>query len=166
MINAEQVKTPCEAAGVGMTAKEYLEQIRQIRQEISFINQHIESIRTECEYHPIQLDSTGGSHLNYRTDKLSEKMAEVVDLTRELEEKRAEWILKESEIRKTVDKLSNPSEREVLVLRYMAIHPRKPYAPLGWKTIGFRMGYTAEGARKIHDKALKNFDKIINCTES
>jgi DNA-directed RNA polymerase specialized sigma subunit len=150
-----------------MTAKEYLEQVRQIRQEIIRLGEQIETIRTDVgSYHPIQLDDTGASHLNYRTDKLSEKMAAVVDLCSELEDKKADLILQEAFIRKLVSMLSDPREREVLTLRYLTIHPRKPFAPIGWKQIGFRMGYSAEGARHLHDRALKSFSQIIKKTES
>lgn len=84
-----------------MTAKEYLEQVRSYRQEIIQLSEQIETIRTDVSsYHPLQFDDTGASHLNYRTDKLSEKMAAVVDLCIELEDRRADLILKEAEIRK------------------------------------------------------------------
>ncbi len=150
-----------------MTAKEYLEQTRRIRLEIIHLNEQIETIRTDVgSYHPIQIDDTGASHLNYRTDKLSEKMAQVVDLCTELEEKKAGLILKEAEIRRNVSRITDPKEKEVLVLRYLTIHPRRPFAPIGWKTIGYRMGYSAEGARYLHDKALRDFTKILNSTET
>lgn len=150
-----------------MTAKEYLEQTRRIRLEIGRLNDQIETIRTDVgSYHPIQIDDTGASHLNYRTDKLSEKMAQVVDLCAELEEKKAGLILKEAEIRRKVSQMTDPKEIEVLTLRYLTIYPRKPFAPIGWKSIGYRMGYSAEGARYIHDKALKSFAKILNSTET
>lgn len=145
-----------------MTAKEYLEQVRSYRQEIIQLSEQIETIRTDVSsYHPLQLDDTGASHLNYRTDKLSEKMAAVVDLCIELEDRRADLILKEAEIRKKVSDLSDPGERELLTLRYLTINPRRVYAPIGWKEIARKMSYSVEGVKKIHKRSLLHFSEII-----
>lgn len=145
-----------------MNAKEYLEQSRKIRQEIIWINRQIEEIETSLGYHPLQLDDTGGSKSNYQEDKMSEALAKVADLYADLQAKKAELIIKDEEIHKEVDKLDDIREREVLRLRYLERHPRRLIAPLGWRQIGFRMGYTAEGVRKIHSKAIKNLTEILN----
>lgn len=145
-----------------MTAKEYLEHVRAYRQEIIRLGEQIETIRIDVgSYHPLQLDDTGASHLNYRTDKLSEKMATVVDLCVELEDRRADLILKEAEVRKKVSDLSDPREKELLTLRYLTINPRRVYAPIGWKEIARRMSYSIEGVKRIHKRALLHFAEIL-----
>lgn len=149
-----------------MNAKEFLEGSRKIRQEIIWINRQIEEIETSLGYHPIQLDDSGASKTNYRGDQMSEALSKVADLYTDLQGKKAELIIKDEEIHKKVDQLDDIREREVLRLRYLERHPRKIIAPLGWRQIGFRMGYTAEGVRYIHDKAIKKLDKIINSTET
>lgn len=149
-----------------MNAKEYLEQSRKIRQEIIWINRQIEEIETSLGYHPIQLDDSGASKSNYRGDQMSEALSKVADLYTDLQGKKAELIIKDEEIHKKVDQLDDIREREVLRLRYLERHPRRLIAPLGWRAIGFRLGYTAEGVRKIHNKALKNLSKILKSTES
>ena len=149
-----------------VNAKEYLEQSRRIRQEIVWINRQIEEIETSLGYHPIQLDDSGASKSNYREDKMSESLAKVADLYADLQKKKADLIIKDEEIHRQIDKLEDIREREVLRLRYLERHPRRTIAPLGWRAIGFRLGYTAEGARYIHDKAIKKLDKIINSTET
>ena len=144
-----------------MNAKEYLEQSRRIRQEIVWINRQIEEIETSLGYHPIQLDDSGASKSNYREDKMSESLAKVADLYSDLQRKKADLIIKDEEIHRQIDKLEDIREREVLRLRYLERHPRRIIAPLGWRQIGFRMGYTAEGVRKIHAKAIKNLTEIL-----
>lgn len=144
-----------------MNAKEFLEGSRKIRQEIIWINRQIEEIETSLGYHPIQLDDSGASKSNYRSDQMSEALSKVADLYTDLQEKKAELIIKDEEIHKKVDQLDDIREREVLRLRYLERHPRKIIAPLGWRQIGFRMGYTAEGVRKIHSKAIKNLTEIL-----
>lgn len=149
-----------------MTAREYLEQSRRIRQEIAWVNRQIEEIETSLGYHPIQLDDSGASKSNYREDKMSEALSKVADLYAEIQIKKADLIAKDEEIHRQVNKLDDIREREVLRLRYLERHPRRTLAPLGWRQIGFRMGYTAEGVRKIHSKAMKNLEKILKSTES
>ena len=145
-----------------MNAKEFLEGSRKIRQEIIWINRQIEEIETSLGYHPIQLDDSGASKTNYRGDQMSEALSKVADLYTDLQGKKAELIIKDEEIHKKVDQLDDIREREVLRLRYLERHPRKIIAPLGWRQIGYRMGYTAEGVRKIHSKAIKNLTEILN----
>lgn len=148
-----------------MNAKEYLEQSRRIRQEIIWINRQIEEIETSLGYHPIQLDDSGASKSNYREDKMSESLAKVADLYADLQKKKADLIIKDEEIHNQIDKLEDIREREVLKLRYLERHPRRLIAPLGWRAIGFRLGYTAEGVRKIHSKALKNLSEVLKGVE-
>lgn len=149
-----------------MSAKEFLEGSRRIRQEIVWINRQIEEIETSLGYHPIQLDDSGASKSNYREDKMCESLAKVADLYSDLQREKADLIIKDEEIHKEISKLEDIREREVLRLRYLERHPKRITAPLGWRSIGFRLGYTAEGARYIHDKAIKKLDKIINSTET
>lgn len=149
-----------------MNAKEFLEGSRRIRQEIIWINRQIEEIETSLGYHPIQLDDSGASKSNYREDKTSEALAKVADLYADLQRKKADLIIKDEEIHRQVDKLDDIREREVLRLRYLERHPRRLIAPLGWRAIGFRLGYTAEGARYIHDKAIRKLNTILNSTET
>ena len=144
-----------------MNAKEFLEGSRRIRQEIIWINRQIEEIETSLGYHPIQLDDSGASKSNYREDKTSEALAKVADLYADLQRKKAELIIMDERIHEEVNKLADIREREVLRLRYLERHPRRLIAPLGWRQIGFRMGYTAEGVRKIHAKAIKNLNEIL-----
>ena len=149
-----------------MNAKEFLEGSRRIRQDIIWINRQIEEIETSLGYHPIQLDDSGASKSNYREDKTSEALAKVADLYADLQRNKADLITKDEEIYRTVDKLDDIREREVLRLRYLERHPRRLIAPLGWRAIGFRLGYTAEGARYIHDKAIRKLNTILNSTET
>ena len=145
-----------------MNAKDFLEGSRRIRQEIIWINRQIEEIETSLGYHPIQLDDSGASKSNYREDKMSESLSKVADLYADLQRKKADLIIMDERIHEEVNKLEDIREREVLRLRYLERHPRRLIAPLGWRAIGFRLGYTAEGARKIHAKAIKNLTEIIN----
>ena len=149
-----------------MTVREFLEGARRIRRDIFWINRQIEEIETSLGYHPIQLDDTGARKSNYREDKLSESLSKVADLYADLQARKADLILKNSEIDSAICKLDDTKEREVLRLRYLERHPKKPLAPLGWRKIGDKLGYTGEGARKLHDRAIKNLSTKLKSTES
>ncbi len=144
-----------------MNAKEYLEQYRAIRLKLVQLNDRILSIETEvASYHPRQLDDSGASHLNYREDKIIKAMERMESL----EEKKRALVLRADEIKENVGKVDDPLESMVLWLRYIEPHPKKPYAPLGWREIGKRINYSQEGAKKIHLRALKHLSE--KCTES
>ena len=144
-----------------MNAKEYLEQYRAIRLRLVQLNDRILSIEAEvASYHPIQLDDSGASHLNYREDKIIKAMTRI----EALEEKKEKLLVKADEIKESIGKLDDPLESMVLWLRYIEPHPNKAYAPLGWREIGKKINYSQEGAKKIHVRALKHLSE--KCTES
>lgn len=146
-----------------MTAKEYLLQYRDIQEEIGYIMQQIEEIESLLGYKSIQLDDSGASKSNFREDKMSTYLAEVGDLYSELTVKNAKLILKKQEIREMVDHLKDhPQERELLTLRYLTAHPKRLYAPLGWKEISRRMNYSLEGLKKVHARALTYLQDELN----
>ena len=61
--------------------------------------------------------------------------------------------LKRARTRDQIDlairRMENPDEQRVLRLRYLC--------GLGWIAVGRKMGYSREGAIKIHGRALQNF---------
>ena len=149
--------------GEQMNAKEYLEQYRLIRLRLLQLNDRILTIETEvASYHPIQLDDSGASHLNYREDKILKAMTKIETL----EERKAKLLLKADEIKENIGNVDDALECSVLWLRYIEPHPKRPLSPLGWRTIGSRIGYSQEGTKHIHERALKHFAEKIKKTES
>lgn len=144
-----------------MTAKEYLEQSRKIRQEIVWINKQIEEIETSLGYHPMQLDDSGASKSNFVPDKMCEALSKVGDLYTDLNEKKAELVIKNNEIYSRLELLEDVSEREVLRLRYLERHPLRPLYPIGWVLIARKMNYSKQGIIKLHSRALKHFGEVL-----
>ena len=150
-----------------MTIKQYLRQSVSIREAIFYLRERIEKIRTDLEYHPIQLDDTGASHLNYRTDKLSEKMAEIADLQTEYETKRLELEKKDDEIRQTIELLENTEYRAVLTARYLTENRRYPFRLNTWFAVANMCGLDGEeSARAKHNRAVKILEKNFICERS
>ena len=146
-----------------MNAREYLMQSLRIRESLHYINERIEKLKTDLEYHPKELDDSGASHLNYREDKFSEKMAEIADLEAEWEQKRIDLEKKNAEIRETVESLPNAEYVAVLTARYLTENRRTPCRLNSWVAVAFKLGMTSEEAvKQKHKRALRALQKIIS----
>lgn len=146
-----------------MNARDYLMQSLRIRESLHYINERIEKLKTDLEYHPKELDDSGASHLNYREDKFAEKMAEIADLQTEWEQKRIDLERKNAEIRETVESLSNAEYVAVLTARYLTENKRTPCRLNSWVAVAFKLGMTSEEAvKQKHKRALRALQKIIS----
>ncbi len=146
-----------------MNARDYLMQSLRIRESLHYINERIEKLKTDLEYHPKELDDSGASHLNYREDKFAEKMAEIADLQTEWEQKRIDLERKNAEIRETVESLPNAEYVAVLTARYLTENKRTPCRLNSWVAVAFKLGMTSEEAvKQKHKRALRALQKIIS----
>lgn len=146
-----------------MNARDYLMQSLRIRESLHYINERIEKLKTDLEYHPKELDDSGASHLNYREDKFSEKMAEIADLETEWEQKRIDLEKKNAEIRETVESLQNAEYVAVLTARYLTENRRTPCRLNSWVAVAFKLGMTSEEAvKQKHKRAMRALQKIIS----
>lgn len=146
-----------------MNARDYLMQSLRIRESLHYINERIEKLKTDLEYHPKELDDSGASHLNYREDKFAEKMAEIADLQTEWEQKRIDLERKNAEIRETVETLPNAEYVAVLTARYLTENKRTPCRLNSWVAVAFKLGMTSEEAvKQKHKRALRALQKIIS----
>ena len=143
-----------------MQVKEYLLQSVEIRQKLSYIKDRAEKLEADLGYHPIQIDDTGASHLNYREDKLCEKASEIADLEAEWQAVRIKREQKNNEIRAFIETLDNAEYIEVLTQRYIVENKRYPARLNSWVAIAFKLGMTSEEAvKQKHKRALKNLEK-------
>ena len=146
-----------------MNARDYLMQSLRIRESLHYINERIEKLKTDLEYHPKELDDSGASHLNYREDKFAEKMGEIADLQTEWEQKRIDLERKNAEIRETVESLPNAEYVAVLTARYLTENKRTPCRLNSWVAVAFKLGMTSEEAvKQKHKRALRALQKIIS----
>ena len=143
-----------------MTVKRYLLQSLIIREKIAYIEERIDKLTSDLGYHPIQLDDSGASHLNYREDKMLEKMVEKTDLEMEWNEERINLEKKNCEIRSFIESLDNPEYIAVLTERYITENKRYPARLNTWVAIAFKLGMTSEEAvKQKHKRALQKLEK-------
>lgn len=146
-----------------MNAREYLMESVKIRRNLSFLQERIEKLKTDLEYHPKPLDDSGASHLNYREDKFSEKMAEIADIETEWMEKRVELERKNNEIVAFINRLDNAEYIAVLTQRYITENKRNPARLNSWVAIAFKLGLTSEEAvKQKHKRAIRSLEKIFD----
>ena len=142
--------------------KDYLMQSVKIRQKIDYLKERAEKLEADLDYHPIQLDDSGASHLNYRGDKLCENIAEIADLEAEWQSARIELEKKNNEIRAFIETLDNAEYIEVLTQRYIVENKRYPARLNSWVAIAFKLGLTSEEAvKQKHKRAIRMLEKNI-----
>ena len=134
-----------------MTAKEFLRRTTKIRKEIDELENRIKETRASyMAPRAIQYDDMPKAHMP--TD-LSDYYARVEILVDMLLAKEKELIGVHADIVMTVDRLEDPDERRVLMLRYI---DRKP-----WIAIAHAIPCSERAVYYIHGRALNHLDEIL-----
>lgn len=136
-----------------MTGREYMETIRKVKREIRMIMDDIEretvlaagvkAIRYDVD--KVQTSPAGDrmaaiiARITEDTDRLNERISYLLDL--------------EETARRILVNLRDESAR-VLELHYLD--------GLSWVAISERMGYSDKHVFKLYDRALQEFDEILN----
>jgi len=131
-----------------MGAKEYLSRIGAMKAEISRIEQNIRQLEAALQ---------GAKAIRYDTVRVQSAPENAMERNiAELEELKAKWISKKTalirEIAETEEKIGKlePKYAELLYRRYVEGLPL-------WK-IAAKMGYSDEYTRKMHGRALTEFE--------
>lgn len=90
-------------------------------------------------------------------DFLAKNEAEIVDLTKLMQEKAAELRKKKMEAEKIVESLECPGERDVMRMYYLSL--KKDYRLHRWEDVAAKLGYTMRHTLRLHSDAL---EKIIS----
>lgn len=133
--------------------KEYLGQIRVIDKEVYFKLKEREEFKRSrksiqaVDYSKDLIQSTPENKIENAVIKLEE-------FTREISEKINEMVELKINISKQIDQLENVDERAVLRLRYVEHHT--------WDEVAEEIHFHVTYVHKIHNRALRNFEKVIN----
>ena len=135
-----------------MKAKKYLNQIRWLTIEIESRKEELKKIREEVYGITSAKDGprVDGSENSSKTEaaaiKLQEATARLVNTIAEREKVRVE-------IEETINRVEEPAERSLLLLKYREL--------LTWDEIAERIHYTARTAQRIHGRALQSIERIL-----
>ena len=134
-----------------MTAKEFLRRTTKIRKEIDELENRIKETRASyMAPRAIQYDDMPKAH---NTSDLSDYYARVEVYVDMLLDRERELIGVNADIMMTVDRIADPYERRVLMLRYI---DRKP-----WIAIANAIPCSERAVYYLHGRALRHLDEIL-----
>jgi len=138
-----------------MTAKEYLQTIKDRRDRIRNLLEEIEQLRADAEKVSINLDGMPRNSGQTSFEKLAIQLAETESqLTEEMS---GLW----SEVMKAhslIGQLSSAQRQRILTKRYL-------YGQR-WETIAYEMHFSWQHCFRVHDHALRELDKILEKEET
>ena len=129
-----------------MTTKEYLKQYQKMMEEVRCLDVEIEELWTQLTSATSNNDGMPKGTVQDRQTKLHAIMADKLQ-TKRSKKQVAEEIM--AEVLETIDKVTDPSHRQLLFERY--IQDKE------WKDIADDISYTEEYVRgELHGKALND----------
>lgn len=138
---------------VEQTAKEYLNQVRNLETKMKILKEEIDTLRE-------MVVSTGAVQQEERvmSSGVQDRMAETICKINEKEEEwnnlMREFALTRAEVIISIQKLNNSDYEQILYKRYC--QGKK------WEEIALDMNYSYQWVCKLHGRALLEIEKIIN----
>ena len=134
-----------------MTAREFLRRTIKIKKEIDELENRIKEVRASyMAPRAIQYDDMPKAH---RPTDLSDYYARVEIYVNMLLEKEKELIGTHADIVMTVDRIEDPDERRVLMLRYID--------GKSWIDIAHAIPCSERAVYYIHGRALRHLEEIL-----
>ena len=135
-----------------MTAKQFLSQARRIDKRIdNYVEEITQLLTLATKTTPsnaqerVQSSGTG--------DKVGDGASKIADLQREMDEWVDELIIKKEEIRKVIEQVDDTDCYDLLYKRYILYKK--------WEQIAVDKDITTMGVWKMHGRALKKVEKIL-----
>ena len=138
---------------VEMTAKEYLNQVRNLESKMKILKEEIDTLRE-------MVVSTGAIQQGERVlssgtqDKMAETICKINEKECEWNDLMREFALARANVIINIQKLNNPEYEQILYKRYC--QSKK------WEEIALEMNYTYQWVCKLHGRALLELDKVLN----
>ena len=134
-----------------MTAKEYLEQVSFLDEEIHTYRSELAELRDFAE----SIASAGfqsASKSNVPKDKTAETVAKIMELERKIDDRVNRLVELKIQIYYEIDKLPAREEKLLLKYRYLQFHT--------WEQIAEEMNYSERNVYYIHKRALRTFESL------
>ena len=135
-----------------MTAKQFLSQARRIDKRIdNYVEEITQLLTLATKTTPsnaqerVQSSGTG--------DKVGDGASKIADLQREMDEWVDELLIKKEEIRKVIEQVDDTDCYDLLYKRYILYKK--------WEQIAVDKDMTTMGVWKMHGRALKKVEKIL-----
>ena len=133
-----------------MTAKEYLQTIKDKRERIRILLEQIEQLRTDAESVSINLDGMPRNNGQTSFEKLAIQLAETESkLTEEMSGLWSETM----KAHNLIGQLSSAQRQRILTKRYLNGQR--------WEEIAYEMHFSWQHCFRVHGMALAELDKIL-----
>lgn len=133
-----------------MTAREYLQTIRDRRERIKVLLEEIEQLRTDAESVSINLDGMPRNNGQSSFEKLAIQLAEAeTQLTDEMSGLWSETM----KAHRLIGQVSNSQRQQILTKRYLKNQR--------WEEIAYEMHFSWQHCFRVHGLALAELDKIL-----
>ncbi len=138
---------------VEQTAKEYLNQVRNLETKMKILKEEIDTLRE-------MVVSTGAVQQQERVmssgaqDRMAETICKINEKEEEWNQLMREFALARAEVIISIQKLNNTDYEQILYKRYC--QSKK------WEEIAMEMNYSYQWVCKLHGRALLEIEKVIN----
>ena len=133
-----------------MTAREYLQTIKEKRERIKTLEEEIEQLRTDAESVSINLDGMPRNNGQSSFEKLAIELAEAESkLTEEMSVLWSEVMRAHS----LIGQMSSSQRQQILTKRYLKGQR--------WEEIAYEMHFSWQHCFRVHGMALAELDKIL-----
>lgn len=133
-----------------MTAREYLQTIKDKRDRIRILMEEIEQLRTDAESVSINLDGMPRNNGQSSFEKLAIQLAETESkLTQEMSGLWSEVMRAHS----LIGQMSSSQRQQILTKRYLKGQR--------WEEIAYEMHFSWQHCFRVHGMALAELDKIL-----
>ena len=136
-----------------ITAKEYLNQVRNLETKMKILKEEIDTLRE-------MVVSTGAVQQQERVmssgaqDRMAETICKINEKEEEWNELMREFALTRAEVIISIQKLNNSDYEKILYKRYC--QSKK------WEEIALELNYSYQWVCTLHGRALLEIEKIIN----
>ena len=136
-----------------ITAKEYLNQVRNLETKMKILKEEIDTLRE-------MVVSTGAVQQQERVmssgaqDRMAETICKINEKEEEWNELMREFALTRAEVIISIQKLNNSDYEQILYKRYC--QSKK------WEEIALELNYSYQWVCTLHGRALLEIEKIIN----
>lgn len=138
-------------------AKTYLRSIRSEQREIRVLTEMRENVYLSLLPPAIRYDKDKVQVSP--EDMVSERMARVCELDKEIDKRLAILDLHRAEAFRKIQEIENDNGRTVLLLYYL--QTKKDGKSYKWSDVAKDMSYSEENVKKIHGRALQELNKIM-----
>ncbi len=137
-----------------ITAKEYLGQVRHMEMQIRDLQDEIKRLK-ELAVGISALNCDEKVLSSVSQDKMANTVCEIDEKVRELDEKIKEFTAIRGQVMSTIHKMQNIEYEQILYKRYCLMKK--------WEEIALEMNYSYQWVCKLHGRALKEIEKLLNC---